>query len=220
MNKSTFRHSNYLQGRRGEPPPIFPSFEMLGIRVHAMTARDLVSAVAYAIDNDATYIIANHNFHSLYLWPRAAQMREFYSKARYVHVDGMSLILLGRLLGLPLKAAHRTTYVDLLPMVADEAVKRQWRIFYLGSAPVVAEKAARTLRTLHPGLHIATQSGYFDTSWSGDENQAVLASIRDYTPDILMVGMGMPRQEMWLAENLQFIHAHAVFCCGAMMDYV
>jgi len=115
---------------------------------------------------------------------------------------------------------HRTTNLDLLPLLAPEAVRRQWRVFYLGSRPGVAERAARTLRTQYPELQIATHDGYFETSQSGEENQRVLAEIHDYAPDVLMVGMGMPRQEIWIEENLKDIAATAIFCCGGLMDLV
>jgi N-acetylglucosaminyldiphosphoundecaprenol N-acetyl-beta-D-mannosaminyltransferase len=198
-----------------------PSFDLLGIRLHAMSRHDLVDVAARAVRDRATHtLIGNHNLHSLYLWCHEPKMREFYSLADYVNIDGMSLVFLGRLFGLPLKSEHRTNYIDLLPPFIEEAVRSQWRVFYLGSRPGVAEAAARTLRTRYPGLQIATRDGHFETDQFGAENQTVLAEVRDYAPDILMVGMGMPRQEIWITENLKDIGAHAVFCCGGLMDLV
>ena len=197
-----------------------PSFDLLGIRLHAMTKRDLLGAVARAVGDRTRCVIANHNLHSLYLSCHEPKMREFYSSANYTHIDGLSLVLLGRLFRLPLRSAHRTTYLDLVPLLAGEATRRRWRMFFLASRPGVAEKAARTLRTRYPGLLISTRDGYFDTERAGKDNQRVLAEIRDYAPDILMVGMGMPRQETWILENRNQIAAHAIFCCGAVMDYV
>jgi N-acetylglucosaminyldiphosphoundecaprenol N-acetyl-beta-D-mannosaminyltransferase len=220
MNSLNFPDSINLKIKLREPLMTVPSFDLLGIRVHAMTRHDLVGTAARAVDDRATCIIANHNLHSLYLWRQEPKMREFYSLANYVNIDGMSLVLLGRLFGLPLKSKHRTNYIDLLPLLAEEAARSQWRVFYLGSGPGVAETAARTLRTRYPGLQIATRDGYFNTDQCGAENQSVLAEICSYAPDILMVGMGMPRQEIWIAENLKGIAAHAVLCCGGLMDLV
>ena len=53
-----------------------------------------------------------------------------------------------------------------------------------------------------------------------DNRRRCLAEIRDYDPDILLVGMGMPRQETWILENQKDIAAHAIFTSGALMDYV
>lgn len=206
--------------RSQRPLVRIPSFDLLGIHLHAMTKQDLVSTVVQAVDARTRCIIGNHNLHSLYLWGNEPKMRDFYSAADYIQIDGMPLIWLGCLFGLPFKPVHRTTNLDLLPLLATEAVRRQWRVFYLGSRPGVAEKAARTLRTQYPGLQIATHDGYFDTTQSAEENQSVLAEIRDYAPDALMVGMGMPRQEIWIEENLKDIFVTAIFCCGGLMDLV
>jgi N-acetylglucosaminyldiphosphoundecaprenol N-acetyl-beta-D-mannosaminyltransferase len=196
------------------------SLSLLGLRVHAMTKRDLMSVVTYAIDCGARCIIGNHNVHSLFLYANEPQMRRFYSSADYVQIDGMPLVWLGRCLGLPLKMEHRTTNFDLLPLLAQKSVRRGWRIFYLGSEPGLVEGGARRLRAEYPGLQIATHHGYFDATQDMSDNQRILAILRDYSPDILMVGMGMPRQEVWIQENSKYIGATVIFCCGGLMDYV
>ena len=66
-------------------------------------------------------------------------------------------------------------------------------------------KRSSLLRERNPGLQLRTHHGYFDTH--GAENEAVLSDIRAYAPDVLMVGMGMPRQEIWVNENLERIAA-------------
>ncbi|MBZ5671857.1 MAG: WecB/TagA/CpsF family glycosyltransferase [Acidobacteriia bacterium] len=197
-----------------------PSFNLLGIHFNAMTAQDLINVTTRAIDGRARCIIGNHNLHGLYFWYKEPKMREYNSLADYTNAEGMSLVLLGRLFGLPIERKHRCAYIDLLPILADTACRNSWRMFYLGSGPGVAEKAAVRLRTKHPGLQIRTHHGRFNAERSGVENQKVLAEINDYDPDILMVGMGMPRQETWVVENNANISALAIYCCGALMDYV
>jgi N-acetylglucosaminyldiphosphoundecaprenol N-acetyl-beta-D-mannosaminyltransferase len=197
-----------------------PDFDLLGIRIHALSERELVDCVSKAIAGRRQCIIGNHNLHSLYMWFHEPLMREFYALAEYTHIDGMLLVMLGRLLGLPLKREHRTTYVDFLSHLAAEAVSREWRIFYFGSKLGVAEKAAGILREQCPGLQIRAHHGHFDASTGSPENQAILEKIKAYSPDILMVGMGMPRQEVWILENRNEIAARGVFCSGAAADYL
>ena len=211
--------NNYLVRR----PPMsmrFPCFTLLGLRLHAMTKQDLLSLVISAVSEQTGCVIANHNMHSLYLYSREPRMQTFYSAADYVQIDGMPLVWLGRLLALPLKAEHRTTNLDLLPLLLEEAERRQWKIFYLGSRPGVAEKGARILQSTYPRLQIATRDGYFNMTRSGVDNQRVLSEIRDYAPDVLMVGMGMPRQEIWIDENAKDLPVAAFLCCGGLMDLV
>ncbi len=197
-----------------------PSYQMLGLRVDALTAADIQTIVARTIEDAKRCLIANHNLHSVYLYHHSVEMRAFYGRAQHVQIDGIPLILLGRLLGYPLRREHRTTALDWgLPLMA-EAARRGWRVFHLGSEPGVAERGAQVLRTKFPGLQISTAHGYFDAAPGSDETREVLEVINGYQPNILMVGMGMPLQEHWILDNLEDIQANAVFNVGAYMDFV
>src|SRR5712691_3123804 len=113
----------------GEPT----SYRLLGVRVHALSMEALTAAVVEGVRSGQRRIIANHNLHSICLHQRDQQFRAFYARAHLVHVDGMSLILAGRLLGLPLRREHRVTYVDWIdPLLATAAAER-WRVLFLGS---------------------------------------------------------------------------------------
>ena len=196
----------------------FPTFNLMGIRVQAITASDLLCIIYEATQKQAKYVIANHNTHSLYVWFHDDKMRDFHARADFTHVDGMPLIALFTPFGIPLRREHRIGYADFLPLLAKEAVKHGWRIYHLGSKPGVGEKGVAILRDQYPGLQVRTHHGHFDVQRS--ENEAVLADIRAYQPDVLLVGMGMPRQEAWIYDNLRSISARTIFCSGGMMDLV
>jgi N-acetylglucosaminyldiphosphoundecaprenol N-acetyl-beta-D-mannosaminyltransferase len=107
-----------------------------------------------------------------------------------------------------------------MPLLIPKALRNGWRIYYLGSKPGVAERGAARLRKKYPELQIRTHHGFFADDKSSAENQAVLADISSYAPHILLVGMGMPRQELWVLDNRKEIDAAVIFLCGAHMDYV
>jgi N-acetylglucosaminyldiphosphoundecaprenol N-acetyl-beta-D-mannosaminyltransferase len=194
--------------------------KFLGVEVDALSIPELNSLIAESIMQNRKWIIANHNLHSLYLYHHDPKMRAFYAKADYTHIDGMPLIMFGKLLGFPLHRQQRVTYVDWVNPLMAEAARQGWRIFYLGSKPGVAEKGARILRDRFPDLQINCAHGYIDPRKHSQDNLATLAAIKAYQPHILMVGMGMPRQEYWIAENLESIHANAILTSGACIDYV
>ncbi|MBH8566259.1 WecB/TagA/CpsF family glycosyltransferase [Nostoc sp. CENA67] len=195
-------------------------YKFLGIQVDAFSISELNSLIAESIERNQKWIIANHNLHSLYIFHHDTKMRAFYTKADYSHIDGMPLVLIGKLLGFPLKREQRVTYADWVWPLMAEAAEKGWRVFYLGSKPGVAERGARILQEKFAGLQIATTDGYIDIRQESPENLATLAAIKAYQPHVLMVGMGMPRQEYWILDNLENIHTNAILTSGACMDYV
>jgi N-acetylglucosaminyldiphosphoundecaprenol N-acetyl-beta-D-mannosaminyltransferase len=198
----------------------FPSYELLGVVVHAVTLEGLCCAVEEAVSSGARSIIANHNLNSIYLYHHDASMRAFFAQARLTFIDGMPLVLWGRLLGFHLRRAHRLTAVDWLRPLLRYAAERRWRMFFLGAKPGVADRAAARLRDEFPGLDVHTAHGYFDATPGGRESEAVLARIRDVNPHVLIVGMGMPRQEHWILGELDRIAANVILNQGAFLDYV
>ncbi|MCM0592913.1 MAG: WecB/TagA/CpsF family glycosyltransferase [Gloeotrichia echinulata DEX184] len=195
-------------------------YKFFGVELDALSIPELNSLIAESIEQDKKWIIANHNLHSLYIYHHNPKMQAFYAKADYVHIDGMPLVLLGKLLGFPLKREQRVTYADWVWPLMAEAAQKRWRVFYLGSKPGVAEKGARILQEKFAGLQIATAHGYINIEKSSQENLATLAAINAFQPHILMVGMGMPRQEYWILDNLDQIKTNSILTSGACIDYV
>ncbi len=195
-----------------------PTYDVLGCKIHGVTASDLTDLVEDAVNSRQQCIVANQNLHSLYLYQRDPKVRELFDKAKWIHADGMGIVVLGRAIGARLQRSVRVTYVDWLPLLLKRAADRDWRIFYLGSKPGVAEKGAEILRGTFPGVKINTAHGYFDPA--GEENEGVLEEIRISRPDVLMIGMGMPRQEHWIVNNLSRLGQVVLLPCGAAIDYV
>lgn len=194
--------------------------QFLGVQVNLLNMAQLNCLIEQAIKLEKQYIIANHNLNSVYIHQRSSIMQDFYRIANYVHVDGMALILLGKLLGIPCRREHRVTYADWVWSLMEQAEKNNWRVMYLGSAPGFAEQGAKILNQIYPKLQIDTHHGYFSTEPSSLENQKVIEEIEVFKPHILMVGMGMPRQEKWILENYARISSNIILPCGACIDYI
>ncbi|MBI1920742.1 MAG: WecB/TagA/CpsF family glycosyltransferase [Geobacter sp.] len=193
---------------------------LLGVEITPMTVADLHALIAEAVVSGTRRVIANHNLHSIYLYHHDAEMRSFYARADYAHIDGMLLVVVGKLLGYPLTRQQRVTYADWVRPLMAEAVRQKLRIYFLGSKPGVAERAAGILCQEFAGLQIATMHGYFDACSTSMENQELIRQINAWRPNLLMVGMGMPRQEQWILENMEHIQANVILPAGACFDYV
>lgn len=194
-----------------------PTYNLLGVKVNAFTTESLIEVAEKEIEANHKCVISNHNLHSIYLYHHREEMKAFYQLAKYVHIDGMPIVWAGKLLGYPLNRENRLTSLDWLESMFSRCKEKQWRVFFLGSAPGVAEKAAAVFQEKVPGLFIETSHGFFDME--GEENDQVIHRINQFQPHLLMVGMGMPRQETWIAKNIDRLQANTIWNLGAFMDY-
>jgi N-acetylglucosaminyldiphosphoundecaprenol N-acetyl-beta-D-mannosaminyltransferase len=194
--------------------------DLLGIRLTGATITELNRLICTAVATDEKWILANHNLHSLYLFHHDPKLREFFSRSRLAHADGMSLIALARFLGHPFSRDQRVTYADWVWPLMKEASTQGWRVFFVGSRPGVGESASEVLNREYPGLDLVVHHGYFDSRPDSAENLKILQRINYHRPHVLMVGMGMPRQEHWILDNFEQLVANVILPAGACMDYV
>jgi N-acetylglucosaminyldiphosphoundecaprenol N-acetyl-beta-D-mannosaminyltransferase len=191
---------------------------LLGVEVQPLTMDEIHRALKKAFEQGKQVVVAHHNLHSIYLYHTDAEMRAFYKQVEIAHIDGMPLVFWARLMGYKVDRSHRVTYVDWIRPLLREARDNGWRVFYLGGKPGVAHRAAEILKGEIPGLELETHHGYFDME--GEDNERVLEVINAFGPHVLLVGMGMPRQEKWVLRNRARLKANAILTAGACFDYV
>ena len=89
-----------------------PGIALLGGAVDLVTPAEVLDLAAAAIAQGRRAVVANHNLHSLALLRRSPAMARFYARADVIEADSTPLILWGKLLGRPIRRAHRCTYLD------------------------------------------------------------------------------------------------------------
>ena len=189
-----------------------------GLRIDEYTQQTLVEEIKTRVKSTfkCPFVVANHNFHSLYLCLKDKSLSEWINSQGIVHADGMGIIYLGWLLGAKLVRSNRITYMDLTPDVLTMAQENNFKVFYLGTNQVSLEKGISKIHSLYTDLKISSHNGYFLTS----QNQEVLKEINDFQTDILFVGMGMPRQELWIKDNIDKLDCKVILISGAVMDLI
>jgi N-acetylglucosaminyldiphosphoundecaprenol N-acetyl-beta-D-mannosaminyltransferase len=192
---------------------------ILGVDVHPLGVDALHARLGDVIERRDRALVLHANAHGLNLAWEQPWLRDFLNSAALVFCDGAGVMLGARLLGRQIP--ERITYADWMWQLAATAEQRGWSLFLLGAAPGVAERAAARLRQRHPRLKIAgVRNGYFDTAPESSDNRALVAAINAAAPDVLLVGMGMPRQEAWLRENWAQLDVRIGLTGGAVFDYV
>lgn len=130
--------------------------------------------------------------------------------AKLVLADGVGDLCAARILGTPLPG--RVTGADLVPRLLARLAERSGSVFLYGARPGVAERAAKSLQSACPGLRIAgTENGYIS------DETALLEALEREKPDLLLLGLGAPRQELWMAENRQRTPA-VMIGVGGLLD--
>ncbi len=105
---------------------------------------------------------------------------------------------------------------DLFPRLCRALEGSGVRVFLLGAKPGVAERLKERARWLYPKLIICgAHHGYF----GDDEETEIIAAIRETGTDLLLVAMGVPQQEKWVARNLPSTGAVVAIGVGALFDF-
>ena len=192
--------------------------DVLGVGVDPITVAGLHTEIARLVRGRSFGLVFNVNAHCLNLCYEDRALRDALNGADVVFCDGAGVMLAARMLGGRIPA--RITYAAWIWQLAGFAAAEGFSVYFLGARPGVAQEAARRLRERYPDLRIiGTRHGYFDHSAGSAENEAVLEEINAAAPDILLVGLGMPLQEHWLAQNRHRLDAGVALTCGAVFDY-
>jgi len=131
------------------------------------------------------------------------------------YADGMSVVWAARLLGHELPERVALTYA--IEDLAANWDARGFSVFFLGGEPGCAEAAAKRLTARYPGIRVAgTHHGYFDD----DASPTIVDLVNASHADILLVGLGNPRQEIWVTQNLERLTVAATMTCGGLFDWV
>ncbi len=192
---------------------------LLGQLMDMVRPEEVMHFITGSIASGRRTLIANHNAHSLYLLRRNADFARYYGLADLVEVDSLPLLLWANGTGRRSRRFHRCTYLDWREQFWTLAAKNQWRVFYLGGAPGVSEIAKQTLQGHWPSLILDGRDGYFDMTQEREQNASVVEQIAAFRPDVLFVGMGMPRQELWIQQNYEQLPNCVVLPVGAAFDY-
>ena len=194
----------------GEAPPT----RLFGLDLVNGTRTGVACALADAAELGHRLTVQFINAHCVNVLEQDASYRAALQAADYLLPDGSGLTIAARLAGVDL--GENLNGTDLFPEVCREAAARGVSVFLLGGAPGVASVAASAMRRLYPDLRIAgTRHGF----WQEYEESALIAELNASGAGILLVGMGVPRQEKWIAARRHRLSASVVMGVGGLFDY-
>jgi N-acetylglucosaminyldiphosphoundecaprenol N-acetyl-beta-D-mannosaminyltransferase len=192
---------------------------LFGVGVDNLTMGEAAAAIERLVELRRPSLVVTPNTQHIVLLQEPGDLRSAYRSAALVLADSVPLVRVSRLLGVPLK--ERVAGADVMPALCRVAAEKRYRVFLLGAAPGVAEKAAAILKAAHPNLLIA---GTYCPPWGfeadPEANAAAVRAVRATAPDVLFVALGTPKGEVWAWKNLAGLNVPATLCVGASLDFI
>ena len=195
---------------------------LFGFEIDALTMSAAVDRIYVWIDSRelACRFVVTPNVDHAVLFQHNSALRDAYGRAALVLADGMPVVVASRLLGRPVP--ERVAGSDLAPALFDAAPQHgPVRVYLLGTAPGVAKRAAAKIDQRWPAVRVVgTYSPPIGFEHDAAENAKILAKISAAKPDLLLVGLGAPKQELWVDAHRHAISATVTLCVGATIDFL
>jgi N-acetylglucosaminyldiphosphoundecaprenol N-acetyl-beta-D-mannosaminyltransferase len=188
---------------------------ILEIPVARLTVAEFIERTVSAARERRRWRVCYVNAANFNLAAEDRRYAEVLRMANIVYADGQAVVWASRYLGCPLP--ERVNAGDFFERFCEACARERLTLYFLGSKPGVAQRAAQHLTHRIADLRIVgARDGYFNLAQSGE----IVAEINRLSPDVLIVGMGAPRQEFWVSEQMDRLQVGVAWCVGALLEYV
>jgi len=189
---------------------------VLGVPVSALTMEDLLTTIDGWIVGGECHYICTLDVHALIESQSAADVRQIYQSASIVTPDGMPLVWLLR--GAGFRRADRICGPDLMPALFERSQLRGWRHFLYGSSEATLALMKANLAARFPDANIVGCESPPYRELTSREKWDTAGRLNDFSPDIVWVGLGAPKQDRWMAEYRAKLNAPVLIGVGAAFD--
>lgn len=193
--------------------PAIDWIHLLGVALSRVTEEEALDRIEGFIRSKEPHLVVTADSSAIVIASEDEEFRRIVNAADLVTPDSTGILWAARRLGCPLP--ERVSGVDLAERLCERGARRGYSVFLYGAAPGVAETAAANLCARYPGLRIAgTAHGFLPEA----EQETLLAQIEAARPDILLVAMGIPRQEKWIHRHMPRLQVPVAIGVGGSFD--
>lgn len=194
--------------------PAVPAIDLLGMRVSRVDRTEALELIQFFIESGHPHHVVTADASMHVIAAGDPELREIVNRAALVTPDGTGILWAARRLGTPLR--EKVSGVDIAEQLCRESARRGYSVFFYGAAPGVAESAAEAMRRRYPGARIVgTVDGYQSTP---EQQAALLSAIRRAKPAVLLVALGIPRQEKWIDRHREALGVPVLIGVGGTFD--
>lgn len=190
-------------------------FSFLGLNFHNYTQEEAVERLEDFIKSQAPHRVSTVTAELVVRSRNDEALRQFYNNADLLTVDSFVVYYAAKLFRKPIK--EPVNAIRLALKFLDLAERKGYRIYLLGAEKAVVARTAEILANQHPGLNIVGwHDGYFDF----ENDQDVVANIKDRRPDIIFIAMSSPLKEDFIRKNFNILGIPAFMPVGGGFDVI
>lgn len=191
---------------------------LMNTEIDNLTMDETLDAIDSLIKEDNCSYVVTPNVDHIVQLEKDEELKRVYENASLILTDGKPLIWISNWYKTPIK--EKISGSDLFPRVCELAAKKGYTMYLLGAAEGVADKAAKNLMDKYKGLNIVgTYSPPFGFEKDKVELKKIYRQIQEVHPDILIVGLGCPKQEKYMYHHCKELDVPISFGLGASIDF-
>lgn len=192
---------------------MYKAIDFLGIKVSAITKEEVVDKILEFAFSDRHRIITYIDAHCVNISFADPEYREILKQTDLVCAGGKGVVWASKLFTHLLP--ERVNSLDFFDRLVEGLIEKKVKIYLLGGRQDVVKKTEEILKERGIGV-IGSRSGFFDRN----EETEIIQEINALRPDILIVGMGVPKQEKWIYGHLDELNTNLAWAVGAAFDYL
>ena len=192
--------------------------KFMNTEIDNLTMQETLKAIDQLIQEDGNSYVVTPNVDHIVQLETDKELQDVYANAALILTDGKPLLWIAKLYGTQIK--EKISGSDLFPLLCDMAAKKKYKMFFLGAAEGVAAKAAENLKKRYSGLQVAgTYSPPYGFEKDALEIKKIAEMIKEAQPQILIVGLGCPKQEKFIWNNREYLNVPVSLGLGASFDF-
>jgi N-acetylglucosaminyldiphosphoundecaprenol N-acetyl-beta-D-mannosaminyltransferase len=190
---------------------------ILGVQVSNITNEHLLDALSSRIQNKQKTQVCITPVNSVLAALKSPPVLEVYNNAEFVLCDSTPLKWAAGFLNTPI--VERITGLDLLPNLVAHCAKHDFTIFLLGASPGVGDTLKEKIAALYPNCKVVgVYVPPFMKVFSEEENKKMIDAINAVSPNVLLVSLTAPKQDIWIAENMHRVNATVQIGIGGAFE--
>ena len=192
--------------------------KFMNTEIDNLTMEETLQAIDQLIQEDKSAYVVTPNVDHIVQLETNEDLQGVYANASLILTDGKPLLWIAKWYGIPIK--EKVSGSDLFPLLCDMAAKKGYKMFFLGAAEGVAAKAAENLAKRYKGLQVVgTYSPPYGFEKNQEEMEKIKSIIKGSKPDILIVGLGCPKQEKFMYHQCKELEVPISIGLGASFDF-